>query len=417
MGLASGFLCGRIAPGVYRMPYDFIFAGAGPAGLTGAICAARQGRRCLLIDKKQSLELHPRGETLRHRPILDEILGAGVMDGITIAATPHVEYFAPQPEKVEKIALQTKTPNLTFEWRDFMGAFERQLEPLDVDVVMEAEVVDLTKDDNGVVAGVVFRDAKGDRHSARAGAVFACDGHDSFIGRKLGVDYKYQNYPIVKSLFKRASFDSPAFKFFFLPAGCLDFAPDFPPAVAFLFPRDKTNCEVGFLVEARAADKLGCAMPGPGELLEVLGQVIKKHPVISNMLKGAVNEIMEVTMLPMGGPRENVIPAKGVVLLGDAAGFVETFGGSGLISSMESAKFWVNQLIELQAGSASPEPLWQDRTVQQLTAAYSSSGIYRHIKKIADYNNAAWNSLFVELRTSERIVENWQIIRAALDIY
>lgn len=351
------------------MTYDFIFAGAGPAGLTGAIHAARKGLRCLLIDRKTSLGQHPRGETLRHRPVVDEILGAGVMDRLTIAATREIEYFAPEPEGAEKIAVQTKTPNLTFEWHRFMEAFERQLEPLDVELALGCEVVDLIRDGERV-SGVVFRDTQGALHRATARTVFACDGHGSFIGNSLGVEYGTQNYPIVKSLYRNASFDGPAFKFFFLPAGCLEYASDFPPAMAFLFPRDGANCEVGFMVEATAAAKLGMPLPDGNEMLRVFGQLIKKHPVLRDMLAGASNEMIETTMLPMGGPREIVIPAKGVVLLGDAAGFVETFGGSGLISSMESAKYWVDAMLERQAGAADQEDLWGGEAAADMAARF-----------------------------------------------
>lgn len=398
------------------MSYDFIFVGAGPAGLTGAIHAARRGRRCLLVDKKQSLGLHPRGETLRHRPILDEILGAGVMDSITIAATTQIDYYAPEPAKADKIVLHTKTPNLTFEWHNFMSAFERQLGSLEVDFILGAEVVELIED-VGRVTGVVFLDAAGNKKTATGGVVFACDGHNSLVGRKLGVDYSTQNYPIVKSLFRNAAFDNPAFKFFFLPTGCLEVASYFPPAIAFLFPRDGANCEVGFMVEAGTAAKLDRRIPDRDDLLRVWGQLIKKHPVFSGMLSEASDVMMETTMLPMGGPQENVIPAKGVVLLGDAAGFVETFGGSGLVSSMESAKFWVNAIINQWPDAGSSDELWSDKTVAKLNDAYHSFGSYKHIKRTAEYTAAAWNHLFVELRSSQRIMENWQVVRSALDIY
>lgn len=396
------------------MSYDFIFAGAGPAGLTGAICAAGQGRRCIVIEKKSSLDLHPRGETLRHRPILDEILGEGVIETLAKAKTSLIEYYAPEPDKVEKIAINMNSTNISFEWDEWMRAFRKQIDILGIDLVLGAEVVDIMEK-SGVVIGVIYRDSDGKDVVVTGDVVFASDGHKSTIGQKSGVDYQSLNYPIIKARLKNATFDTPGFKFFFVPEGSMDFAPEFPPSIAFLFPRDKANCEAGLMIMARASQKLGYGLPDQVELLRVWEQFVKHYPVFSDMLKEATVEIQEATMLPMAGPMNEVIPLKGIVLLGDAAGFVEISGGSGLISSMESAKFWVNKIIEEQTKAEGPEALWQDQTIQRMNKAYISSGIFQHIKTTADKSNASWDTLFVELSTREKIMKNWEMIKSVLN--
>lgn len=398
------------------MSYDFIFTGAGPAGLTGAILAARQGKRCLLIEKKKDLGLHPRGETLRPRPILDEVLGEGVMASLSIASTTLIEYFAPLPHEVEPIVLDMKVPNLTFEWHEWMQAFQRQVQELSVDLKLGAEVIDIVLD-SGRVTGVKYLDTDGSEATATAEVIFASDGHSSLIGRELGVDYGDINYPIVKSQFSNARFDTSGLKFFFLPVGSMAFVPDFPPALAFLFPRDGSNCEVGLAVMTRAALKLGYELPGPDELLQAFKQLINHHPVISDMLKKASADLMETTMLPMGGPMEEVIPIGGVVLLGDAAGFVEISGGSGLVSSMESARFWVNMMIEQQANASGSGELWHAQNIKAMNKAYTASGIFRHNKAIADGSNASWDIMFTQLRTSQAIIKNWGMVGKALNIF
>lgn len=396
------------------MSYDFIFAGAGPAGLTGAICAAGHGRRCIVIEKKSSLDLHPRGETLRHRPILDEILGEGVMETLAKAKTSLIEYYAPEPDKMEKIALNKNSTSISFEWDEWMEAFRKQIDALGIDLVLGAEVIGIIEK-SGVVSGVVYRDSDRNKIQVSGDVVFACDGHKSTIGQKSGVDYQSLNYPIIKARLKNAAFDTPGFKFFIVPEGSIDFAPGFPPSIAFLFPRDKTNCEAGLMIMARASQKLGYELPDPVELLRVWEQLVQHYPVFSDMLKSATVEIQEATMLPMAGPMNEVIPLKGVILLGDAAGFVEISGGSGLISSMESAKFWVNTIIEEQTKAEGAEALWQDQTIQRMNRAYTSSQIFQHIKTTADKTNFSWDTLFVELRTKEAIMKNWEMIRSVLN--
>ena len=398
------------------MTYDYIFVGAGPSGLTGAISAARRGKKCLIIEKKSSLEQHPRGETLRLRPILDDILGEGVMESLAVAKTALIEYFAPEPEKVERIAFTMHADNVSFHWDAFMKAFQKQIDSLGIDLLMSTEVIDVVNDGDCVV-GVVYRDADGREVTEKADVVFASDGHQSIVGRKAGVDYQSMYFPIIKGMYKNATFDTPGFKFFLIPAGSMTFAPDFPPAVAFLFPRDENNCESAVLVMANSAEKLGYEIPSQQELMRVWKLMIRQYPFFSDMLKDATEEICEASMIPMTGPLSDFIPRKGVVLLGDAAGFIEVSGGSGLVSSMESARFWVDMIVEEQNRTRDSEGIWQEQTVQNMTEAFILSPIYRHIKANADRNVAGFETLFVELRTSEQIIRNWELVKAALDVY
>jgi len=398
------------------MSYDFIFVGAGPSGLTGAICAARQGRRCLVIEKKQSLEDHPRGETLRFRPILDEVLGKGVMASMSLAETTLIEYFAPVPDDVERISFNMRSANIAFDWETFMQSFQKQVDSLDIDLLMSSEVVDTIVELDRIV-GVVYKDPDGKEIAVMGDVVFASDGHQSIIGRKVGVNYQKLYNPIIKGIYKKATFDTAGYKFFFIPAGSMDFAPEFPPALAFLFPRDNNNCEAAVCVIAESARKLGFAVPSPEELLRVWELMVEKYPVFSEMLKEAEPELVEPTLIPAVAPLEDFIPQKGVVLLGDSASFIEVSGGSGLVSSMECAKFWVNMIIEEQNRSEKPTDIWQEQTIQKLNEAFRFAPIYRHIKANADRNTAMFETLFVQMRTSEEIIKNWEMVRAGLDVY
>lgn len=398
------------------MSYDFIFVGAGPAGLAGAICAARQGRRCLILEKKSSLNQHPRGETLRHRPIVDEILGQGVMESLILSKTSCVEYYAPAPLQKEKISVNTKMTHLIFEWEKFMDAFQKQVDSLGIELVLRAEVVDI-KESSGVVTGVIYKNPNGKSISVTGDVVFACDGHKSIIGQRLGVDYQSITYPIVKTLLKNPKFKTPGFKFFFVPTGSLDFAPKFPPSLAFVFPRDAISCEAGLLPMVNRGEKLGCEIPGKDEIFRVWKHMMQHHPVIRDILSDASVELQELTELPMTGPLNDVIPKKGVVLLGDAAGFVEISGASGLISSMESATFWINTIITEQNRQEDKKLLWQDQTIKQMTREYTSSKIFQHIKNNAEKTNTTWDILFIELQTGEEIMKNWEMIGTAMASY
>ena len=55
--------------------YDFVIVGAGPAGLTASIVAAREGLNVAVLEKGEQAGPKPRGEGMGYYPIVDEILG------------------------------------------------------------------------------------------------------------------------------------------------------------------------------------------------------------------------------------------------------------------------------------------------------------------------------------------------------
>ncbi|MCP4750542.1 MAG: NAD(P)/FAD-dependent oxidoreductase [Proteobacteria bacterium] len=393
--------------------YDLVVVGGGPAGLASAIFAARKGKKTLLIEKESRLDLHPRGETLHHDPVLDEILGDGVMESLALSKTALREFYAPNPHEAEKITTRRKTPSLVFEWSRWIKAFETAMENLDIELLLQAEVVDVVES-NGLVTGVVYRDAEGKEITVSGKAVFACDGHRSIVGGKYGIDYSNMNFPFVKSIVQNVDFENPGFKYFFVPAGSLEYAPGFPPSIIFLFPRDGKNCEAGLLVMAKSAKELGMDLPDSEEILAVWEKTKKHYPLLKDMLKNAETLFQETTALPMTGPVENVVPRKGVVVLGDAAGFVEISGGSGLVSSIKMAKFWSERICDELDRTSDPEALWSDEGIETFTREFKESDIYRHIVKVAKRNIASRKYLFVELSTGQRMMENWEQLRTMM---
>ena len=55
--------------------YNFIIVGAGPAGLTAGIVAARKGLSALILEKGEKAGPKPRGEGMAHAQVVDDILG------------------------------------------------------------------------------------------------------------------------------------------------------------------------------------------------------------------------------------------------------------------------------------------------------------------------------------------------------
>lgn len=401
-----------------KSEFDIIIVGAGPAGLAASIFSARKGKKVILIEKGKIIAPEPRGETLHDDPILSELLGNGFMDSISLSKTPLREFYSPNP--FELIKKKRKTPSIVFEWRSFIDGFSQAMKGLDIILCLESEVTDLIIDSDGssdIVNGVVYKDNQQNIHQVHSKVVFACDGHQSIIGQKFMINYQEMNFPIIKSIMKNGNFESKSFKYFFIPYGALKFSPNFPPIILFLFPREDQNFEAGLMIQTDVTKKLGLEMPNESEIMQVWFQIKEKYPVFSQMVKGSSIIYEKLTAIPMTGPipKNLLIPAKGLVMVGDAAGFVEVSGGSGLVQVIQMTKIWSDVICEaLDKNSGhpyDPRKVWAKKQIQIYEKKMISSHIYKHIKKIAKKYNYFRDTLFYRWRTKEKIMKKWSILK------
>ncbi|MHA1112738.1 MAG: FAD-dependent oxidoreductase [Promethearchaeota archaeon] len=382
--------------------FDIIVVGGGPAGISAAIFGKRLGKQVIILEKGPVLSPEPRGETLHNDPILDEILGDGVMESLALSKTEYREYFPPLPTRDAMVELIRKTPSIVFEWREWINHFSTQIENLEIPCIFNAEVFDVIKEKNRVI-GIKYRDKNGTTQKINGKTVFICDGHKTIIGRKFHSNYRLMNFPIVKCLMKNGNHKSKAFKYFLVPAGALEYAPDFPPFIIFLFPRDEQNLETGMMIQTDIAEQLGLRIPPINEIMGVWVKIKKDYPIFSEMIGRASITHEDITTIPMTGPITKYNPIPGLVFLGDAAGFVEASGGSGLVASIKMAKYWVNALNS--NGSEST-----------IETKFRASELHKHIAKVAKRYNGFRKFLYVRLRTATRIRKMWWLLKLILKL-
>jgi len=396
--------------------YDLIIVGAGPAGCSAAIFAERMGLKVALIEKASKVGPEPRGETLHFDPILDEIFGQGYMDKIKLSETAEREFYGPDTNVVIKKA--RKTPSIVFDWREFMKGFLENLNKPNIELKLNSEVIKVIYNKSkSIVSGVITKDKEGNRSEIRGKAVFACDGYKSTIRSLVYPNSKVISFPIIKAIMKNGNFKTRAFKYFLVPFEHLDFAPKFPPFIAFLFPRDGRNFETGILINLDLVKDLGISSLKEQQIFEGWVKFKDQYPVFSEIVRGSSIVYEKLTGIPMTGPVEHYIPKKGVVLIGDAAGFVEVSGGSGLISSIKMAKIWVNLLGPLLKSNSNEneesilERIWSDKNVIKLEKKFKKTKIHKHIVRTAKIYNKIRYKVFVEWKTAEKIMKKWKLIR------
>ncbi|MBD3350839.1 MAG: FAD-binding protein [Candidatus Lokiarchaeota archaeon] len=385
-----------------RAEYDIIIGGAGPAGLSSAIFCGNRDKKVLVLEKKKDIGSEPRGETLHYHEILDELLGKGFMKKITLSKTADRTYYAPDTN--ETIHKTRKTPSLIFDWKDLMQRLYNRAKEMNIEIKRDAEITELILDGD-TICGAVYKDSQGNKSKAFAKCVLACDGFNSIIGRKLKLDYKDKMFPIIKCILNHGNFENKSFKYFFIPHGSLDYAPDFPPTIAFIFPRDKDNFEAGIMIQKDIANMLDLPHLKEADITKVWVRLKDEYPVFSEMLKGSSISYEKLTGIPMTGPIESFVPHKGTVLIGDAAAFVEASGGSGLVSSMIMAKEWVNLICD--ALENTKRDIWSNQNIKDMEHKFKKTKIYKKIKRKAKIYNWFRELLFKKWHTKEEIMNKW----------
>lgn len=382
---------------------DFVIVGAGPAGLTSAIKASRQGLTSIILEKGNTTGPKPRGETIHYHELLDDVLGDGYIESISKYETPIRIYHSPGDKLQTKMSAKSKS--FVFEWEKLIERLTDSCDPEKVSIELNAEVIEPIEE-NGICVGVKYQ-KEGKIESAKGKIILACDGYDSILGAHYGVDYFKINNPIIKCLVSNANIDlkeHPGFEFFLIPIGGIDEFPTFPPCVAFMFPRGGKEIEVGLMIFKRPFLKMkDIALPSENEIMSVWADIKQNYPGFSAFLKGGKIEHEELTSITSAGMIKNFIPNPGIVLVGDSAGFIESSGSSGLYSSMKMAEFWVNMLSPVINDSK----LWQQESINDYNARFKKTEIFKHIKGTYRLTDSFFGMVFSKMRTSEKINENW----------
>jgi flavin-dependent dehydrogenase len=403
--------------------YNFVIVGAGPAGLTAAITAARLGLKVLIIEKGEIAGPRPRGEGMGHYPIVDEILGKGFLPSIGLKSNGGRVWHS--PGDIQKFTTYKEYDHYFFEWREFIDKFVKVANEEKVEILYKSEVIE-SIDEEGFTIGVKYKDENGSVKNVFGQAILDCSGYFGVIGSKYGINYNDMNCPIVKCLISKANLnlkDTPDLQFYFMGNGDLEYAPKFPPSVAYVFPLENRCAEVGLMLRmAQVPQMRSVEVPNESEILAVWDKLKKSYPGFSTFFKGAQIDYEEVTYLPNAKMANNFVPNPGSILIGDAAGFINPFGSSGLYYSMEMASFWV-KIIYGELSSINKEEdtkpefikdLWTDEKIGQYKLKFENTDAFKEVNQMYNLIGAFEYKIFNRLRISEKINKKWEYITSLL---
>ncbi|MBN2155504.1 MAG: FAD-dependent oxidoreductase [Candidatus Lokiarchaeota archaeon] len=385
---------------------DFCIIGAGTAGLTAATLAARKGYKVTILEKGNIAGPLPRGESMAYYPLVDEILGEGFLQDIATVKPSYRRYHSPGDKKTTLVNVHV--PYYFFEWREFIDRFVQSASEAGVEIRYNCEVQSALMNEMEICTGVSYTDESGKDQKIQARVVLACDGYYSTIGSSLGVDYSKINCPIVKFRGKNANIDiqkTPNPQFWLIPNGDLEYAPLFPPCAAYVFPIGGNNIEAGVMLRMGQVPKIKSAeLPSDEVIMQVWRRLKEEYPGFSEVFKEIEVEYEALTGMPNASLVESfVLGNGGVVIIGDAAGFVDANGSSGLYYGMKMAEEWVNILdIFLKKNG-----VWNVVASRNLENQFRNTKIFKHIKKSYSLIGISEAFLFRLLATGKAINRWW----------
>ena len=389
--------------------FDFVIVGAGPAGLTASIVAAREGFKVVVIEKGDQAGPKPRGEGMGYYSIVDDILGKDFLPSIGFKSDGARVWHSPGDLQITTTFREY--PHYFFEWREFIDRFVEKAKEVGVDILLKSEVIEPIEK-NGICVGLKYKDESSNINEIYGKAILDCSGYTGVIGRYYGVPYDEEiNCPIIKSLVSEANIEiekTPGLQFFFIGNGDLNYSPNFPPSVAYVFPLENKRLEVGLMLRmAQVPQMKTVIVPDNKEILRVWENLKKNYPGFSEFFKAAKIDYEEVTVLPNARMVKNFVPRPGIVLIGDSAGFVNPFGSSGLYYSMEMANLWVTNIAKKMKEK---EDIWSAENIEDYKNVFENYDVYKEVKGLYNLIGAFEYKIFNRLRTAEKINKKWEYI-------
>ena len=328
--------------------FDAIVVGAGPAGIVAAKLMAQAGLSVVVLERGQfpgaknvsggilyrypTEEFAPEFEISAplERPIIeqrylalttDAMLG-GVYRSMKFAETPYNAYSVLRAE--------------------FDRWFATRAEDAGAEVYSEFTVTDLIWD-GGKVAGVTTGEPDGE---LRANVVVLADGANSLLAQRAGL--RGDQRPIDQALVAKELIALPGEKIedrFALPAGL---------GAAYEMFGESTSGLLGYGFIYTNKDTISIGTGGlladlitSGKNVNDMLDRFKKHPAVAPLISGGETVEYSAHLIPEGG--YNRLPrlfSDGVVVVGDAAGFVNPVNREGANLAMLSGKMAAQSIIE-----------------------------------------------------------------------
>ena len=306
--------------------FDVIVVGAGPAGSAAALITARAGLKVLLIERGEYPGAkNVSGAVFYGSAILNELIPNWWDHAPVERHTSRRELVLMSPTTAVSLDFRSAAPSyieppfngFTILRPKFDRWFAAQAEAAGAFLLTSTVVDDVLRED-GQIVGVKVRRDQGE---IRGDVVIACDGVNSWLARKSGMQRELQTHELSLGVKEVIGLDEALIRERFQLTGNEGVALEYVGAVteevhggAFLYT-NRNSLSLGVLGQLSSLVE---HKKRPYDLLEGF----KAHPAVAPLVRGGQLREYSAHLIPEAG--WTMIPslfADGMVVAGDAAGF------------------------------------------------------------------------------------------------
>lgn len=332
-----------------RNKFDVVIAGAGPAGTSAAIELAHKGRRILLIEEKKFPRAKLCGEFISPE-CLTHFKRLGVMQQMTAAEASEVTETVFYSRNGNKVSVpsdwfKSGTAALGLSRAEMDYQLLQRAKDVGVEVWEEAHASQLLREGE-TVCGVRIKSGE-TTQDCIATLTIDATGRTRALARKLDPPrsrHRNNIQPLVafKVHLENARQHSGACEIYFYKRG-----------YGGLSQVEGGVSNLCFIVAAKDVRRYA------SDPEVILREVVMKNPRASHTLANAatVSPWLSVSLETFG--RRTIVPAKGLLAVGDAAAFIDPFTGSGMLMALESGQL-AAEVIDRHLPSLNFESLASD---------------------------------------------------------
>ncbi|MDY9927414.1 geranylgeranyl reductase family protein [Methanosarcina sp.] len=364
--------------------YDLIVVGAGPAGSTAALYAARGGASVLLLDKKREI-----GNPIQCAGFLPD--ASEVKALLPDADLPEALIIYPDSCVLQMIKTQRIIPpncnvkefavkGAVLDRRRYDQFLAEQAAGAGAELMIKTRVTKVegtTVETSGIFG----------KHKIKAKAVIGADGPNSLVAKSKGLAMKpelKETSVAIEYQVRNVDIDPDALEMYF--------GKDYVPGgYAWIFPEGGDRANVGIGIRSGMAEKGVSAK-------EYLHRFMKDHPLASSKLKNGIIMNVIAGIIPVNGAPAKTA-TKDSLIVGDAAGHIIATNGGGIPPAMIAGKIAGEIAAEFAAGKCKLEEydrLWRAQFGSALETSVQARQIMDGIMKSDALMNAAFKFISPE---------------------
>ncbi|NLN44722.1 MAG: geranylgeranyl reductase family protein [Methanosarcina sp.] len=364
--------------------YDVIVVGAGPAGSTSALYAAKNGASVLLLDKKREIGSHI--QCAGFLPDASEVQAL-----LRDARLPDTLKNYPDSCVLQRIDTQRLiTPKCNIKEFAVRGTVldRRRYDQFLAEQAARAGAELMIKTRVTKIEGTTI-ETSGifGKHKIKAKAIIGADGPNSLVAKSKGLALKSESRETSVALeyqVRDVDIDPSALEMYF--------GKDFVPGgYAWIFPEGKDRANVGIGIRSGMAQKGISAK-------EYLHRFMRDHPLAGPKLKNSIIMNVIAGIIPVNGAPERTATENALVV-GDAAGQIFATNGGGIPPAMIAGKIAGETAAEFAAGKCKLEEYdrrWRAQFGSALETSVQARQLMDGIMKSDTLMNAAFKLISPE---------------------